>query len=158
MLKLHFIKLLGVNLIIRIFIFIIITFIFTSCTVKKVTMYRTSPYSVIVNSNSQIDSIDKSQLRDLFLRKNSYINKQKIIPVNLLADNSARKAFESSILNMDRATLNTYWMSQYLKDIRPPLSKKSYNAVLIFVLNVDGAIGYIPSNMVDNRVRVINEF
>ncbi|MCK4974809.1 MAG: hypothetical protein KAR81_06115 [Sulfurimonas sp.] len=145
-------------MIIRIFIFIIITFIFTSCTVKKVTMYRTSPYSVIVNSNSQIDSIDKSQLRDLFLRKNSYINKQKIIPVNLLADNSARKAFESSILNMDRATLNTYWTSQYLKDIRPPLSKKSYNAVLIFVLNVDGAIGYIPSNMVDNRVRVINEF
>ena len=97
-------------------------------------------------------------MRDLFLRKNSYINKQKIIPVNLLADNSARKAFESSILNMDRATLNTYWTSQYLKDIRPPLSKKSYNAVLIFVLNVDGAIGYIPSNMVDNRVRVINEF
>ena len=145
-------------MIIRIFIFIIITFIFTSCTVKKVTIYKTSPYSVIVNSNSQIDSIDKSQLRDLFLRKNSYINKQKIIPVNLLADNSARKAFESSILNMDRATLNTYWTSQYLKDIRPPLSKKSYNAVLIFVLNVDGAIGYIPSNMVDNRVRVINEF
>ena len=125
---------------------------------KSITKFKTSPYSVIINSNSQIDSLDKSQLRDLFLRKNSYINKQKIIPVNLLADNSARMAFEFSILRMDRPSLKTYWINQHLKDIRPPLSKKSYNAVLIFILNVDGAIGYIPSNMVDNRVKVINEF
>jgi len=155
MLKLHF-NFLEQNLIIRTFFFFLIIFLFTSCSI--ITKFSTSSYSVIINSKSRINNVEKSELRKLYLRKNKYLNRKKIIPVNLLADNSARIAFESNILNMDRASLNAYWIKQHKKGINPPVSQESYNAMLNFVINVNGAIGYIPSNMVDNRVKVIHEF
>lgn len=160
----------GEFLIAHIFISFLIIFFFTSCSTKRIITIIPTPttispqkitpksYSVIINSNSQINSITNLQLRNLYLRKNKFLNKQKIIPVNLLANNEARKAFESSILKTDRVSLNQYWIKQHLKDIKPPISQESYEAVLNFVINVDGAIGYIPSSIKDDRIKIINEF
>lgn len=167
MLILRFIKfifyfIIGEFLITRVFIFFTIIFLFTSCTTKRTLIFTPKPspslYNVIISSSSQINSIENLHLRNLYLRKDMFIKKQKIIPVNLLASNKARIAFESSILKMDRKSLNKYWIEQHLQDVKPPISQKSYNAVLNFVINVDGAIGYIPHNIKNDKVKVINEF
>lgn len=149
-------------MIVRVFISFLMILLFTSCSTKRVITIVPkiipSSYNVIINFNSQINSITDTQLKSLYLRKNEYLNKQKIIPVNLLANNKARKGFESSILKMDRISLNEYWIKKHLEGVKPPISQESYKAILNFVINVDGAIGYIPSDMNDDRVKVINEF
>ena len=115
-------------------------------------------YGVITNPQSGIDRIDARQLRDLFFQKRHFIGTQKVIPVNLLAQNRARIAFESKVLKMDRETLNSYWIKQHFQGIIPPVTQSSFASVKLFVRNVEGAIGYIPLEMVDKDVKVLYEF
>jgi hypothetical protein len=115
-------------------------------------------YGVITNPQSGIDRIDPRQLRDLFLQKRRFIGTQKAIPVNLLADNMARIAFESEVLKMNRDTLNGYWIKQHFQGIVPPVTQSSFASVKLFVRNVEGAIGYIPLELVDKDVKVLYEF
>ena len=115
-------------------------------------------YSVITAKDNTLDGLNRLQLRDIFLQKRQFVKEQRIIAVNLLADNDVRKAFELNVLKMQRKKLNSYWIKQHFHGISPPTTLASFEAVKRFVGKVEGAIGYIPSNMVDNSVKVLYEF
>lgn len=115
-------------------------------------------YAVITGIKSGIEQIDQRQLRDLFLHKRHFIGSQKAIPVNLLAQDRVRMIFESSVLKMERETLNRYWIKQHFQGVSPPLTQSSFASVKLFVCNVKGAIGYIPLDLVDDKVKVLYEF
>ena len=115
-------------------------------------------YSVIVSKKLLITAVSAQEIRDVFLQKRHTIKDQKIIPINLVGQDDGRSAFESVVLGMDRNRLNAYWNKQHFAGVNPPVTQPSYESVKSFVQNVDGAIGYIPSKMVDNTVKVIYEF
>ena len=115
-------------------------------------------YSVVTSPQSGIDRLDARQLRDFFLQKRHFVGSNKVIPVNLLAQNRARIAFEAKVLQVNRDTLNRYWVKQHFQGVSPPLTQPSYAAVKLFVQNVEGSIGYIPSMLVDDKVKVLYEF
>ncbi len=117
-----------------------------------------SPYSVVIAASVKSDTLSQRQLRDIFLLKRQFLGEQKVIPVNLLADNEARLAFEQAVLNMGRDKLGAYWVKQHFAGVSPPLTQASYEALKLFIVNVPGAIGYLPSSMVDEKVRVLYEF
>ncbi|MCW9025743.1 MAG: hypothetical protein OQJ77_00370 [Thiovulaceae bacterium] len=66
--------------------------------------------------------------------------------------------FEKSILQMSREKLNSFWTKQHFHGISPPLTQSSTNSVKLFVKNVDGAMGYLPKNLIDDSIKVIYEF
>lgn len=115
-------------------------------------------YSIIVSKKISLPETTAHQIRDIFLMKRHTIGNQKIIPLNLLGQDASRIAFETEILKMDRERLNTYWVKQHFQGITPPITQPSHESIKAFVQNVDGAIGYIPSAMVDSNVKVIYEF
>lgn len=90
--------------------------------------------------------------------KRHFIGDQKVIPVNLVGQDNSRITFENQILKMDRESLNTYWVKQHYQGVSPPITQPSSESVKLFVQNVEGAIGYIPTSMVDSAVKVIYEF
>jgi len=81
-----------------------------------------------------------------------------MIPVNLVGQDELRSKFESSVLGMDRNRLNAYWIKQHFQGVTPPLTQPSVESIKVFVQNVEGAIGYVPSSMVDNTVKAVYEF
>jgi len=115
-------------------------------------------YSVIVSKKVSFSTVGSQEIRDVFLQKRHTIKDQKIIPINLVGQDDVRIAFESSVLGMDRDRLNAYWVKQHFAGINPPVTQPSYESIKSFIQNVDGAIGYIPSKMVDNNLKVVYEF
>ena len=59
---------------------------------------------------------------------------------------------------MSRDKLGAYWVKQHFAGISPPITQASYEALKLFIINVPGAIGYLPSDMVDEKVHVLYEF
>ena len=131
-------------------------FIFLLLTIG--TILFGAQYSVIVSKKIDISSLSSQQLRDLFLQKRRTIGNIKIIPINLVGQESARTTFETVVLEMNRDHLNNYWIKQHYQGVSPPLTQPSFESIKAFVENVDGAIGYIPSSMVDAKVKILYEF
>lgn len=115
-------------------------------------------YSVIVSKKLLFSTLGTQEIRDVFLQKRHTIGDQKIIPINLIGQDDGRSVFESVVLGMDRNRLNAYWVKQHYAGISPPVTQPSFESIKTFVQNVEGSMGYIPSKMVDNNVKVIYEF
>lgn len=115
-------------------------------------------YAVVVASGSEIDSLDPDALRDIFLRRKNFEAGVRLVPVNLLGDERARIEFEERILQMDREEINRYWISNHFQGIKPPTTQASLQSIKLFVERVEGAIGYLPADMVDAQLKVIHEF
>lgn len=128
-------------------------FIFGLCLIAS-----GAEYSVIVSKKVSFSTLTSHQIRDIFLQKRHMIGDQKIIPINLLGQDEARSTFESAILKMDRNKLNVYWVKQHFQGIVPPLTQPSFESIKVFVQNVEGSMGYVPSTFVDSSVKVVYEF
>lgn len=117
-----------------------------------------SDYSVIVSKKVPFSALTSQQIRDIFLLKRHWVGDQKVIPVNLVGQDESRSRFEATVLEMDRNRLNSYWIRQHFQGLTPPLTQPSFESIKLFVQNVEGAIGYIPSQSVDNSIKVVYEF
>jgi ABC-type phosphate transport system substrate-binding protein len=115
-------------------------------------------YSIIISKKVPLSSITVEQIRDIYLQKRRSVGDQKIIPLNLVGQEPSRIAFENAVIGMDRDRLNAYWVKQHFQGNTPPITQPSPESIKVFVQNVEGAIGYIPSSMLDDTLRVIYEF
>ncbi|MBT4160280.1 MAG: hypothetical protein HOC70_04005 [Gammaproteobacteria bacterium] len=115
-------------------------------------------FAVIVSATSGIDVLSSERIRDIFLKKRRFAQGKRLVPVNLLGSKPPRLAFERRILEMDRLNLQQYWTASHFKGVTPPATQASLASVKLFIEKVDGAIGYLPIEMVDDRVKVIYEF
>ena len=113
-------------------------------------------YAVI--SHQKIKHLSTSQIKAIFLKKITVIDSVKIVPINLSARDKLRLKFEKKILKMSFARLKTYWTKQHYLGHRPPISMKSQESVKAFVKKVDGAIGYINVNNLDNNMNIVYEW
>lgn len=117
-----------------------------------------SNISIIVNKDTDISNISKKDIKELFLLNKQFIGSIKIIPLNILGNNEIRVIFEKNIIKMNKDQLNEYWTKKHFQGITPPLTQQTFEAITMFVSNVPGAIAYIPSELVDQKVKVIYEF
>lgn len=115
-------------------------------------------YSLVISKKVSITDTSTQQIRDIYLMKRHTLGNQKIIPLNLIGQNPSRVAFENEVIKMDRDRLNSYWVKQHFQGITPPITQPSHDSIKAFVQNVEGAIGYIPSSMVDSTLKVMYEF
>lgn len=115
-------------------------------------------FAVVVSSKNQLQHLEAKKVRDLFLKKRSFAGKQKLFPVNLLGQDKIRTTFEEKVLQMQREEINHYWINNHFQGISPPITQASLNSIKLFIERVDGAIGYLPLNMVNADLKVIYEF
>ena len=114
------------------------------------------PLAVIVPVNQAKLSIGKSELASIYRRKEFYWEGGiKIEPVNLQADSPARRIFSQAILGYAPEEMEQYWNDRYFHGVLPPYVLTSAEAVLRFVSETPGAIGYVPYCSVDKRVTIV---
>lgn len=112
--------------------------------------------AVIVPHNKDIHQIDSSELSLIFWCKKLYwAGGKRIQAVNYSASNPLRLQFSLSILKSTPETQTNHWNSLYLQGISPPHVIDSQEAMLRFVADTAGAIGYIDACKLDSRVKAL---
>ena len=100
--------------------------------------------------------LKKDDLALIFKRKKLFWSDgSKVQPVNLPASNPYRNAFSHSVLGASPEELEKYWNDMYFHGISPPYVASSEEAVLRFVAETPGAVGYVPFCNVNSRVAIV---
>lgn len=115
-------------------------------------------YAVVVSSNSAVQAMEIAKIKDIFLKKRSFEGELRIVPVNPIGNDPARTQFESEVLNMSREEINRYWVNNHFQGISPPTTQASLQSIKRFIETVEGAIGYLPIDMVDTSLRIVHEY
>jgi ABC-type phosphate transport system substrate-binding protein len=114
------------------------------------------PIAVIVAPIHADARLDAESLALIFRRKRQYWpDGSRIQPANLPVHDARRIAFSRAVLGADPAALDDYWSEQYFRGIRPPYVVESAEAMLRFVAQTPGAIGYIDACVADRDVAIV---
>jgi ABC-type phosphate transport system substrate-binding protein len=114
--------------------------------------------AVIVASNQNTDDLKfaPNQLSLIYWRKQLHWPKGlRIKPVNLSTEHLLRQQFSQTVLGSAPKTQIDYWNGQYFNGVLPPYSVNSEEAVLRYVTQTAGAIGYVDACHVDERVKAL---
>ena len=122
-------------------------------TISLSTLSLANEYVVV--SNKSMPELSLSQVKAIFLKKISFVDDLKVVPINLEARDELRLKFEKEVLKMSFLRLKSYWTSQHYLGHRPPVSMKSQGSVKAFIKNVNGSIGYINAVNFDESLKVI---
>lgn len=112
-------------------------------------------HEYIVIANKHMQDLSPSQIKAIFLKKLIVINDLQAVPVNLDARDPLRTKFEQQILAMNFDRLQSYWTKEHYLGHRPPISLKSQESIKAFVKKVDGSIGYIEMDNVDDGLKIL---
>jgi ABC-type phosphate transport system substrate-binding protein len=103
-------------------------------------------FKIVVHPKNSVASIDRDQLRNMFLKKRVvWSDGETIRPIDLSTKFSIREHFVRSVLKKTPAQLKTYWNQQIFsgKGVPPPEAGSPAD-VVNYVLLHPGAVGYVP--------------
>jgi hypothetical protein len=113
-----------------------------------------SDYVVVANKQLQGTSISTAALKGIYLRemRNLANSQEEIIPVDL----SSATGFYQNLFGKSYVQMQAYWLNMRIKhSVDLPVSKKDAESVKQFVAANKSAIGFIKSNDVDDRIKVL---
>jgi ABC-type phosphate transport system substrate-binding protein len=104
-------------------------------------------YRVIVHPRNPVHGVDRSLLADAFLKKvTRWSHGEAIRPVDL-TDSAPRRKFSEEVLGRSVAAVRSYWQQQIFSGRGiPPPELDGDQAVVRFVLQNAGAVGYVSGN------------
>jgi ABC-type phosphate transport system substrate-binding protein len=110
------------------------------------------PYVLIVHPSLRPPVVDRKFLADAFLRRTTrWPDDTPILPVDLAPEARARARFTQDILARSVASVRSYWQQRIFSGQGlPPPELTDDEAVVSYVLNHPGAIGYVSSGTVLN--------
>ncbi len=114
--------------------------------------------AVVVNHEENLADLKftSNELRLIYWRKQLYWPMgRRIKPVNLASEHPLRLQFSQVVLGSVPRKQIDYWNGLYFDGISPPYSVNSEEAVLRYVSQTDGAIGYINACKIDSRVKAL---
>lgn len=119
---------------------------------------RAADFVVIAHPSVPATTLSPDDLFAIYLlKKATWQDGTRIVPVNREAGSNARTVFLARILRQPQSALNTYWDRMQFKGVTPPLIQESDQAVLSFVQKVPGAIGYVSASTELANVKVLAE-
>ena len=114
-----------------------------------------APVIAVIVNNEEL-KISANELSLIYWRKQLYWPKGlRIKPVNLRSEHLLRQQFSQTVLGSLPKKQIDYWNGQYFNGVLPPYSVNSEEAVLRYVAQTNGAIGYVDACNVDNRVKAV---
>ncbi len=119
---------------------------------------NTGVLAIVIPANQTVNSLNLTpeKLQLIYLRKQLYWpNGKRIQPINLRSDHHLRQQFSQTILgNLPKAQID-YWNGQYFNGVLPPYTVNSEEAVIRYIAQTSGAIGYVQACLVDERVKAV---
>ena len=114
-------------------------------------------YYVIVNEDNPISSLDKSELSDYFMKKTQkYPDGTRVLPVDQKGSSAVRKGFTSDVHNKTVTAVKSFWQQSVFQGRNtPPVEKSSDAAVIAYIANNPGAIGYVSSRVNVTGVKIV---
>ena len=98
--------------------------------------------------------IHADELGLIFWRKKLYASHgQALHPVNLHSEHPLRLKFSQLVLHSTPRSQVNYWNGLYFHGVQPPYTVQSEEAMIRYVAETDGAIGYIDACHVDERIK-----
>lgn len=100
--------------------------------------------------------VHAEELGLIFWRKKLYATHgQALHPVNLHSEHPLRLRFSQQVLHSTPRSQVNYWNGLYFHGVQPPYTVQSEEAMIRYVAETDGAIGYIDACHVDERVKPV---
>lgn len=118
---------------------------------------RVPDYVIIVNREIPVSSLDQRTLADMFLKRSKFWpNGEPVRPVDLRPRSAARRAFSDAILHRPVSSVRTYWQQRIFtgRDVPPP-EFNTDAAVIAYVRDTPGAIGYVSGGARTGSVKVL---
>jgi hypothetical protein len=78
-----------------------------------------------------------------------------VVPLNLPSSEPLRRSFREKVLRSDEEELTQWWTRAYFQGVSPPVVLQSGAAVKAYVAITPGAVGYIPAELADSTVTVV---
>lgn len=119
---------------------------------------RPAVIAVVVDRKENLAELKftSNELRLIYWRKQLYWPMgRRIKPVNLASEHPLRLQFSQTVLGSVPKKQIDYWNGLYFDGISPPYSVNSEEAVLRYVSQMDGAVGYINACKIDSRVKAL---
>jgi ABC-type phosphate transport system substrate-binding protein len=113
-----------------------------------------SEYVVVANKQVQGASIGTAQLKGIYLReiRNWGNGGGEIVPVDL----STASGFYQNLFGKTYVQMQAYWLNMRIKySVDLPVTKKDAESAKQFISEKQGAIGFLKSSEVDDRVKVL---
>lgn len=104
-------------------------------------------YRVIVHVENDITEIDRTLLRDLYLKKSTrWSDDVAVKPVDLAPTLAARRKFSQDVLGRSVSAVKSYWQQMLFggRDVPPPELDGDMQ-VLAYVQKNRGAVGYVSA-------------
>ena len=139
------------------------TFIIAICTACLFGLalpgHADESLAIITQRSSTLKSVPLETIKLVYLRK-LMLDSDGVrwIPLNLPSSHELRRAFSLTLFKKLPEEQEAYWNEQYFQGLNPPQVFASEEAVLRFVSITPGAIGYVRTRNVDDRVKILNTF
>jgi hypothetical protein len=137
----------------------LLSFLLLSFTCWHIQAEESPTIAIIVSSDAQIapkSTIAPNELSLIYWRKTLYLKDgQQIHPANLHAEHPLRLAFSKAVLESLPKDQTDYWNGLYFHGVSPPRSLLSEEAVIRYVAETKGGIGYINACNLNARVKPI---
>jgi hypothetical protein len=111
---------------------------------------------VAAGASAQAAPLSSALVANIFRRKRQFWDDQmRIVAVNLPALHPLRRRFSQLIFGRSPEDMQSYWNDQYFHGVLPPAVLASEEAVIRFVADTPGAVGYVWACSADKRVAVV---
>ncbi len=112
---------------------------------------------IIANPSVPVDGpLPLTEIAAIYLlRVTSWPDGSHIVPVNRDAGSEARREFTARVLQQDNADLAVYWNEMHFMGKMPPLVQESQEAMIAFIRNVPGSLGYVTGSTPPPNVKLL---
>ena len=113
--------------------------------------------AVIVNPSTDVSSLTRSKLKNIYLGKKSSWGDGSAINFSILNSGPVHTAFLKTYVKKSPSQFSTFWKKAVFTGTgTPPKQLNNEKAMLDFVANNPGAIGYIDKANINDSVKEIN--
>lgn len=134
-----------------------ITYVVAVAVLASASVWAQSgSYKIVVNPANPEESISKSGLARIFLKKSArFLDGHGASPVDLTLSSPVRETFSRNVLGKSASEVDAFWQEQIFsgKDIPPP--QKSERAAIDYVRSNANGIAYVSADADTHGVKVL---
>lgn len=105
---------------------------------------------VIISKSCTVENQTIS-IKNIYLKKQRFLGKCTLSPLNLSSKYPIRQHFTKEVLNVSQKSWTRYYNELHFKGIDPPHIVSSTQSMLKYLENIHGAIGYLPSSEINKE-------
>ena len=119
--------------------------------------YAATDLVVIVNPASGVEKMSRDEVTAIFMgRAKRLPSGITALPIDQTANGGDKAKFYGELINKELAEVNSYWARLIFSGQgSPPRQADNAAEVIEIVSGNKGAIGYVPRNSADKRVKII---